>query len=47
MDVSWEPPLEVNGNLVEFSICLGLEILEGSRAEGDDTKCQIVTVSVL
>ena len=47
MAVSWEPPLEVNGNLVEFSICLGLEILEGSRVEGDDTKCQNATVSLL
>ena len=45
--VSWEPPVEVNGNLVEFSICLGLEILEGSRVEGDDTKCQNVAVSIL
>ena len=47
MDVSWEHPVEVNGNLEEFSICLGLEILEGSRAEADDTKCQNVAVSIL
>ena len=39
--------MEVNGNLEVFSICLGLEILEGSRVEGGDTKCQNVTVSVL
>ena len=39
--------MEVNGNLVEFSICLGLEILEGSRVEGDDTKCLNVTVGLL
>ena len=46
MDVSWELPVEVNGNLVEFSICLGLEILEGSRVEAGDTKCQNATVSL-